>query len=161
MPNRTVNEIGHAVRAMRDRRCMTQKELADKMTVLSGEVYTSSHISKWERGEHQLTMHDAGILADALDCSLVAFLSSSAAGQDDWLTAEERDIMLYGVSEWVGDIHAAIHLLNMYMTLPPDRRSFIINALLAEYEQANKACELIEGTVPVNKSFIVKMWREL
>ena len=161
MPNRTIYEIGNAIKTMRERRHMTQSELAERMCELTGGLYTGNQIGKWERGVHQITFRDAGVLSDALDCSLFAFMSVSEDRQDEWLTSEERKIMLYGVSKWDGDIHSAIHILNMYMCLPAYRRSDVVNACISEYEQALRNNEVTEGTVPVNKSLIMKSWRKL
>lgn len=163
MPIRTKKEIGENIRSMRKRNHMTLQELADRVTELTGELCTVSRISKWEHGINEPSLRDAGILADALNCSVFAFLGTGNTSEngDAWLTAEERQIMLFGVSKWTGNIHAAINALNLYMTLPPDRRSDVINVMLSEYEHAQEDDTLMPTDVPVNKKYIMHHWLKL
>lgn len=163
MPIRTKSEIGLNIRLNREREHMTLRELADRMSDISGDLYSGNQISKWERGLHEPTLRDAGILSDALGCSLIAFLigDDDNGNAPDWLSDVERQIMLYGVTKWSGNIHPTIHLMNLYMHLPPDRRAEVVNGCLWEFDQAQRHGELLPTSVPVDRDLITEYAQKL
>ncbi|MEK4120603.1 helix-turn-helix transcriptional regulator [Paenibacillus sp. FSL W8-0919] len=80
MEQSTLKIIGSNVRKRRKLKGMTQEQLAD----LAGMSF--SYLGKIERGEYNVKIQTLEKVAKALECSLAALLSDSAAFKDVEMT---------------------------------------------------------------------------
>ena len=62
--------MNNKIREIRKYRNLTQKEVADRMTVLVNRKITKGTIGAWERGDREINLVDACALADIFECSL-------------------------------------------------------------------------------------------
>ena len=168
MPHRNISaeEIGANIRSIRKRRRLTLQQTADMMEE-AGSPCSESQLSKWESGKQSISFQQAITLSSVLACSVNTLLRTDDE-QEDRLHTEvmtlpesEKDILLYAITKWDGDVHALIRFSALYMCLPPWRRSNCISAALSEYEQALSNREAIDAEVPIDMRYILRQWKHL
>lgn len=124
--NPTDSSIGENIKALRKHLGITQAELADRMSDLSGEMHSASTVSAWERGTRSIYALDAYFLAQALETSLESLYVYTRSRLNDVdvkafvagikaLPMMDRRILEHMLVNWEGNRHVLFQLCAMVM----------------------------------------------
>lgn len=159
--------IGDNIRALREVRRLTQRELADLIGV---SVET---VSLWERSRCKPSVDQLIPLADALQCSVDLILRMGDPIPEDEAAINEalrlvlrsapmldRRILLHAYSCWQGDVHALMQVVAAYMALVDEQaRADASGMVLWRYEQEAAAGKIDPACPEVDCSYSEAAWR--
>lgn len=164
--NPTASSIGENIKALRKNLGITQTELADRISALSGEPHSASTISAWERGTRSIFATDAYFLAQALETSLESLYVYTRARLDDVdvkafvgavraLPINDKHIMEYMLVKWSGNRHALLQICAMIMNVDKRTQADMVGMSAMLYKQ--KA--IVSANIDVDA--VEKEWERL
>lgn len=150
---------------------ITQDGMADRLSEMTGHVFTSSQISAWERGT---TMPPAAVMPFV--CRVVGRSSYDLYPHSETLT--ERDVRLiatvmalgdnskdglyYLLHQWDGDRLALLKLDIIHAVLPEHLRYDADRAIIDNYREAVKRnAPDIDRRVSTDLAYVLRAWRSL
>lgn len=159
--------IGDNIKALREARRLTQRELADMIGV---SVET---VSLWERSRCKPGVDQLIPLADALQCSVDLILRMGGQTPEDESEINEalrlalrsapvldRRILLHAYTCWQGDVHALMQTVAAYMALVDERaRADASGMVLWRYEVEAAAGKIDPACPEVDHDYSEAAWR--
>lgn len=138
------DQIGQNIASVRQRRGITQRQLADMVSDESGRDITPSKVSAWERGAALIPAEMTIYISHALQCTSYELYPHSQliAPQDALLYAKllsmsprDREIAHYLMIDWHGDTHALLELDLIHAVLPEYRRQYADMTIMEAYRE--------------------------
>lgn len=135
---------GENLRAIREMRGLTCKQLADRIAERYGIVIGADSISKYERGSVPLSGDMIPIVAACLDCSIAALMDGLDLNQPRseivqelrMLSHDSHSTLRWVGTEWRGDADALITAFGAYAATPGRYRKYAMMELLIQMDRA-------------------------
>lgn len=168
----TINtELGDNIRQIRTERNMTQWLLAERIAEISGQKVSCDMISKWERGLSMIPAEMAYYISIALGVSSYRLWPhSSCISKKDIdlisiirsLPDDEKDDLLYLLTEWNGDKRALLKLDVAHAVLSECRRAYADSVIIEAYKDAIRTDDPdMDRRRPVDLQYIQKAFKKL
>lgn len=162
--------MGENVAKYRRRAGLTQKAMADQLSLKTDKIVSENIISAWERGITPIPSDRILEICHLLQCSSYNLYPYSARIDEKGIalyklvmnmSERKKDILIHMLTKWAGDDDAFWEFGLLYMSLCEYRRQNISVAGIEEYKEARRADDIEDRTIPVDLDLIVKAWKAL
>lgn len=168
----TQRDVGVNLRMLRRSRGLTLKDVADRLSQITGEPISAGAVGNWERGERNMSAVDALAVAQVLKTpveSLFFFKDSNLADIDiqrfissfKALAMDDKRVLAYMLSLWPGDPHVLISLCHMYMACSAHDQGDMCGMAALFYRRLLAAGKIDEVLGPADLAALEAAWEEL
>ena len=164
-------EIVQNIIKIREKRGMSQKELAYRVSQHADKNVTEAMVSCWEREVVPLPAAMMPAICKALACSSYELYPHSTHVSDRdiklldafrHLSEREKDIMYYMIHEWKGDRVALLELGLLHCVMPEYTRWYSDMTIIEAYKDGVRTNDpAIDKTMTVNLPYIMKAFKQL
>ena len=139
---RVSHEICQNIARTRKKAHMSQQQLADKLTELTGENVSLYMVSSWEREIAEPRIGFMPHICHALCCTSYDLYPHSQTFSDrdmrfleavQHLSDRQKDILLYMLTDWDGDAETFWEFGLMYAVMDSQDRKYIADAGVEQY----------------------------
>lgn len=160
MSEPNINQVvGERIKIFRKQAKMTQKEVADKYAILSGEYVSANMISMWEHGKRKIYAYQYYYLCNVLGrpsipISMEGYKHIELEYDIKQLSSEELNILKYVFNHWDGNTHALIQFIGLYASLPKKLRQDIAGMGCHMYKIGLREHKLVENAPDIDFDYI-------
>ena len=168
----TQSDVGVNLRLLRQSRGLTLKDMADKLSLLTGDTISAGAVGYWERGERNMSASDVAACAQVLNTSIESlfFFKDSNLGDIDIrrfissfkaLSMDDKRVLAYMLSLWPGDPHVLLSLCHMYMACSAHDQGDMCGMAALFYRRLVKAGKIDEVLGAADLDALEAAWGEL
>lgn len=152
-------QLGKNIRFFRKVKGYTLKDLADKLSDMTGQSVSGTAIGFWERGEKNLTavqLHYLSVILGVKEQSLYD-LGGFNAVED----IGSFNDMLHYAAAWNGNRKALVQLVRLYMCLAKKDRADIAGMGIHMYQNAKSLGRLEKNAPEIDITYLEDEWLKL
>lgn len=147
---------GENLRAIREMRGLTCKQLADRVAERYGIQIGADSICKYERGTVPVAADMVAIFAACLDCSVATLMDGMDLNQPRSETVQElrmlsrdsHETFHWVATKWRGDADALITAFGAYAATPGRYRKYAMMELLVQIDRAIRDGSMKKEDIP-------------